>query len=724
MRYLSGPNIWTYRSVIEAWVDLGELEQYPSNTIPGFYDRLYAWLPGLIEHRCGIGERGGFLTRLINGTWAGHIMEHVALELQTLSGLETGFGKARETSTSGIYKVVIRAEQEEVGRQSLLMAKELVMAAINDKPYDLQGNVNLLKKLVDELCLGPSTGCIVAAANERRIPNIRLTEGNLVQLGYGAKQRRIWTAETDRTSAIAENISSDKDLTKQLLASCGIPVPEGEIVENEDQAWQAAQDIGLPVVVKPSDANRGRGVSLNLNTESSIKSAFHIASKVGTEVLVERYVLGDEHRLLVVGDRMVAAAKGETASVIGDGVHTVAELIDLQINSDPRRGATEDFVLNSVRLNDHPQAVLQIESQGHLVTDVLPNGKELIVQRNGNMNFDVTEQVHPEVAAMACLAARVIGLDVAGIDLVAQDVSKPLSEQDAAIVEVNAGPGLLMHLKPVVGKPRAVGKSIIDHLFPSKENGRIPIVGILGSEQTCLLSHLVTWLLHLSGKRVGLACEDGLYMDQRKVQTTDARNYHVGERLLINRTLEAGVFQTSPWHILQDGLPYDRCQVGVVTDMKREAWDLSDHDIHDAEKFNNVMRTQVDLVLSNGVAVLNAEDPLVVNLAQYSDGEVIFFATDASSDVLQAHRAQGKRNVYFKDGHVVLARGDQETLLFHLDFPPIARRIKQDGFNLSTLLAGIATGWALDIAPSLIRAGLKNFGQKNIDSPQVLRTAD
>jgi cyanophycin synthetase len=340
-----------------------------------------------------------------------------------------------------------------------------------------------------------------------------------------------------------------------------------------------------------------------LNSESSIKSAFHIASKVGTEVLVERYVLGDEHRLLVVGDRMVAAAKGETASVVGDGVHTVAELIDLQINSDPRRGATEDFVLNSVRLNDHPQAVLQIESQGHQVTDVLPTGKELIVQRNGNMNNDVTEQVHPEVAAMACLAARVIGLDVAGIDLVAQDVSKPLSEQDAAIVEVNAGPGLLMHLKPVVGKPRAVGKSIIDHLFPAKENGRIPIVGILGSEQTCLLSHLVAWLVHLSGKRVGLACEDGLYMDQRKVQTTDARNYHVGERLLINRTLDAGVFQTSPWHILQDGLPYDRCQVGVVTDMPATDDVLVQlHDIQTPDQMRTVIRTQVDLVLPTGAA--------------------------------------------------------------------------------------------------------------------------
>ena len=719
MRYLRGPNIWTYRSVIEAWVDIGVLEDFPSNLIPGFYERLTTWLPGLIEHRCGIGERGGFLMRLKDGTWAGHVMEHVALELQTLSGLETGFGKARETTTRGVYKVIIYAVQEKVGEQSLLLAQKLVMAAINDTPFDLQAHLDDLKDTVDEYCLGPSTGCIVEAANERRIPTIRLTEGNLVQLGYGAKQRRIWTAETDRTSAISESISSDKDLTKQLLKHCGIPVPQGTLVNNADDAWTSSQEIGLPVVVKPSDANRGRGVSLGLKNEANIRAAFDIASLYGTEVLVERYVQGDEHRLLVVGDKVVAAAKGETAYITGDGKHTVEELIELQINSDPRRGPTEDYPLNSVRLKDHPQAVLQIESQGYNAKSVLEVGTAIIVQRNGNMNNDVTDLIHPEVAATVCLAARVVGLDIAGIDLVAQDISKPLNEQDAAIVEVNAGPGLLMHLKPLNGQARPVGRSIVDHLFANNENGRIPIVGVLGSIQTNLLSHLIAWFLHLSGKRVGLACDEGLYMDQRKVESTDARDYAIGERLLINRTLEAAVFQTSPWHICQDGLPYDRCLAGVVTDMKREVWDLSDHDISSDEKFKSVMRTQIDLVLTNGVSVLNAEDPAVVDLAQYSDGDVIFYSTDPDNEVMKAHRAEGRRNVYYRDGHVVLARGDQETLLFHLDFPPIAMRIKQDGFNLSTLLAGVACGWALDIAPLLIRAGLKNFGQKNSISPPL-----
>ncbi len=722
MRYLSGPNIWTYRSVIEAWVDLGELEQFPSNLIPGFYERLTEWLPGLVEHRCGIGERGGFLMRLKDGTWAGHIMEHVALELQTLAGLETGFGKARETSTSGIYKVVIRAAQEEVGRQSLLMAKDLVMAAINDLPFDMASNVKQMKRLVDKLCLGPSTNCIVEAAVARRIPSIRLTEGNLVQLGYGKKQRRIWTAESDHTSAIAENISSDKDLTKQLLQNCGIPVPEGSLVNSPEEAWSVAQEIGLPVVIKPTDNNNGIGVSLGLKTEEGVKAAYHIADAAGSEVLVERYILGDEHRLLVVGNHLVAATKGETVSVIGDGVHTVSELIELQINSDPRRGREDHFPMDIIRLHENPQDLLQIESQGVKPDTVIEAKREIIVKRDGNLNNDVTDLVHPEVAAAVCLAARVVGLDIAGIDLVAQDISRPLSEQGAAIVEVNAGPGLLMHLKPLTGKPRPVGQAIIDHLFHKKENGRIPIVGVLGSTQTTLLSHLITWLVHLSGLRVGLACEEGLFMDQRKVQSQDAREYSIGERLLINRTLEAAVFQTSPWHILQDGLPYDRCLVGVVTDMNREAWDLDEHDIHDEEKFKNVCRTQIDLVLSEGVSVLNAEDEKVLELAKYSDGEVILYSTDSSIEAIQQNRAQGRRSVYFRDGHVVLARGDQETLLFHLEFPPIAVRIQQDGFQLQTILAGVACAWALDIAPLLIRAGLKNFGQTTNAVPQEVRT--
>ncbi|WP_310610113.1 cyanophycin synthetase [Limnohabitans sp.] len=715
MNYLRGPNIWTYRPIIEALIDLGEMEDHPSNKIVGFNDRINGWLPGLVEHHCGVGHRGGFLTRLVGGTWMGHIMEHVSIELQLLAGARAEFGKAREISKRGIYKVVFRTEHEELGRESFLAARELVMAAANNTPFDIDATVERLKKIADLRCLGPSTACIVDAAVERKTPFIRLTEGNLVQLGYGSKQRRIWTAETDRTSAIAESISSDKDLTKRLLTQCGIPVPEGQIVKTADEAWEAAQDIGLPVVVKPLDGNRGWGVSLDVNTEAGVRQAWVAAEKEGSEVLIERYVRGDEHRVLVVGDRVVAATRGETACITGDGTSTVEQLIDSQINTDPRRGIAEGFPLDLIRLHTPrgEMSLLEIQRQGLEPTSVPAKGRIVVVQRNGNLNNDVTDSVHPEVAAVATLAARVIGLDIAGIDIVTQDISRPLEETQGAIIEVNAGPGLLMHVKPAVGQPRPVGKAIVEHLFGPNESGRIPVVGISGSQQTTELSQLVAWLLHLSGKRTGLACKDGLFMDQHRLGKYDARGFEASERLLINRALDAAVFETTPSLILDEGLAYDRCLVGIVTNMPSTDGALIEkHDIQTPEQMRTVVRTQVDLVLPEGAAVLNADEETVTTLAELSDGEVVYYAKDSDNPTVKAHLQQGGRAVFCKDGHVTLARGDQETQLFHLDLELIARLLK-DGLHISTLLAAVAAAWSLDIAPLLIRAGLKNFGQQN-----------
>ena len=714
MNYLRGPNIWTYRPIIEALIDLGEMEDHPSNKIDGFNDRINGWLPGLVEHHCGVGHRGGFLTRLVGGTWMGHIMEHVSIELQLLAGARAEFGKAREISKRGVYKVVFRTEHEELGRESFLAARELVMAAANNKPYDIAATVDRLKKIADLRCLGPSTACIVDAAVERKTPFIRLTEGNLVQLGYGSKQRRIWTAETDRTSAIAESISSDKDLTKRLLTQCGIPVPEGQIVETADQAWTAAQDIGMPVVVKPLDGNRGWGVSLDVNTEDGVRKAWVAADKEGSGVLVERYVRGDEHRVLVVGDRVVAATRGETACVVGDGTSTVEQLIDTQINIDPRRGDAEGYPLDVIRLHSArgEMSLLEIQRQGLEPHSVPAKDRVVVVQRNGNLNNDVTDLVHPDVAAVATLAARVVGLAIAGIDIVTQDISRSLEETQGAIIEVNAGPGLLMHVKPAVGQPRPVGKAIVEHLFGANESGRIPVVGIVGTTQTTQLSQLVAWLLHLSGRRTGLACKDGLFMDQQHLGKNDARGFDDSERLLINRALDAAVFETTPSHILNEGLAYDRCQVGVVTDMPStdEAL-IQQHDIQTPEQMRTVIRTQVDLVLPEGAAVLNAENDAVVSLAELSDGEVVFYSKDADNAHVVAHCQAGGRAVFCREGHVILARGDQETPLFHVDLELIARLLK-NGLHISTLLAAVATAWSLDIAPLLIRAGLKNYGQK------------
>ena len=422
--HLRGPNIWTYRPVLEAWVDIGALEDEPSNTIPGFYERLSSWLPSLVEHRCSYGERGGFLRRLREGTWPAHILEHVTLELQNLAGMPGGFGKARETSTRGVYKVVVRAWHDKVTRDALTAGRDLVMAAIEDRPFDVTATIELLRDGVDAYCLGPSTACIVDAADDLDIPAIRLSEGNLVQLGYGARQHRIWTAEeTDRTSAIAESISRDKDLTKRLLGSCGVPVPEGRLVESAEDAWKAAEEIGLPVVVKPTDGNHGRGVFTDLTDRGEIEAAYRVAREEGSGVIVERFVLGLEHRLLVVGGRLAAAAKGELASVVADGRSTIRDLVRSQLNSDPRRGDTEDFPLNPVRMNSTVRA--DLARQGFTPESVPPAGSTVLIQRNGNVAFDVTDRVHPDVAETAALAARVVGLDIAGIDLVAEAVDVP-----------------------------------------------------------------------------------------------------------------------------------------------------------------------------------------------------------------------------------------------------------------------------------------------------------
>jgi cyanophycin synthetase len=695
---LRGPNIWTYRPVLEAWVDIGDLEDAPSNTIPGFYERLSAWLPGLVEHRCGIGERGGFLQRLREGTWPGHILEHVMIELQNLAGMQTGFGKARQTSKRGVYKVVVRARHEQVSRHALHAARDLVMAAIENQPYEVDAAVSQLREMVDSLCLGPSTACIVDAATDRRIPAIRLNDGNLVQLGYGKQQRRIWTAETSRTSAIAESISSDKDLSKRLLQSCGVPVPEGRAVDSPEDAWEAACDIGTPVVVKPSDGNHGRGVSTNLNTREEVEAAYRLAEVEGSEVLVERFIPGDEHRLLVVGGKLVAAARGEIASVVGDGVSTVTQLIDSQINTDPRRGATEDFPLNLVRLDDDPAVVLELQRQGYTADSVPTKDRQVLVQRNGNVAFDVTDRVHPSVAAIAGLAARVVGLDIAGVDLVAEDIGRPLHEQGGAIVEINAGPGLLMHLKPANGEPRPVGRAIVDHLFAEQEDGRIPVVGISGSHGMTEVARLLARMLQAHGTYVGLACADGLFLNDRRIEQADSANWQSAQRMLVNRATEVAVIENGARAILTEGLGYDRCKVGVVTNIDPAAT-LPDLYIDDADQLANVIRTQVDVVLDGGVAVLNGGDARVADLARLCDGEVMLFGATADIPALAQHRAAGGRTVFADAGQLLLATGSDETRLVSIPF-------SYSGQRLESLLAAVGAAWALGLPAEMIRAGL------------------
>jgi cyanophycin synthetase len=694
-------------------VDIGELEDYPSNNIPGFYDRLLSMLPGLVEHECSPGVRGGFLQRLQEGTWSAHILEHVTLELQNLAGMRTGFGKARSTSKRGVYKVAFRTRQEQVGRAALEAGRDLLIAAINDLPFDVAAAIHVLQEMVDSLCLGPSTAHIVNAAVDRKIPHIRLTEGNLVQLGYGIAQRRIWTAETDQTSAIAEEIASDKDLTKSLLHACGVPVPEGEVAHSAQQAWEIAQSIGTPVVLKPLDGNHGRGVSLNLHTQEDVHAAYQLAQRKGEsdQVIVEQFIDGNEHRLLVVGSRMVAAAAGESLWVVGDGVSTVDQLADLQINTDARRGCGENFPLNLVIPSNSGEILLELERAGLTPNSIPEPDEKVLIQRNGNVAKDVTDQVHPSIARIAALAARVIGLDIAGIDMVLQDITQPLESQRSAIIEVNASPGLLAHIKPTNGPGRPVGEAIVGHLFPSDSSGRIPLIGVTGTKNTARLARLVAWLVHISGKQVGLACQEGLYLDGRQIDACDSANWAAGQRILINRSVQAGVFESPSAMILSEGLPYDKCSVGIVTDVSWEAA-LSDYDILDAEQVYKVTRTQIDVVLPSGTAVLNADDPKVVEMAALCDGSVIFYSQNMNHPTIVAHRAAQKRVVFVHEQAIVLSQGQQTIASLPLSSLKPAKASKPE-----MVMAAVAAAWALNIPVELIGAGLRTFESNSKKTP-------
>lgn len=714
VKHLRGPNMWTYYPVIEVWLDIGDLEDYPSNLIPGFYDRLVKALPSLYEHRCSYGEAGGFLKRVEEGTWPAHILEHLTLELQNLAGIPGGFGKARDGDRRGVYKVMVSANNEEVTLTALKYARDLYLALAQDNqdPVKLvQDIVEKLRDLGDDLLLGPSTACIVNAAEERGIPSIRLSEGNLVQLGYGAKQRRIWTAETDSTSAISETISRDKDLTKNLLASAGVPIPEGRTVTSPEDAWDAAQDIGLPVVVKPIDGNHGRGVFINLYTQQEIEAAYAVAIEEGSEVLVERHIVGDEHRVLVVGNKVVAAAKGESVWITGDGKHTVRELIDVQINSDPRRGTSEEHPLNPARIDSAVELEL---ARQKLTGDSIPViDQKVLIQSNGNVAFDVTDLVHPDVASQVALAARVVGLDIAGIDLVAQDISKPMAEQNAAIVEVNAGPSLIFHLKPASGKAQPVGKEIANHLFPPGADFRIPVVGICGEKGKTPVAEMVAHFLRLTNVYVGLSCSKGLFFGNRAIPNTNVSNWENARRTLLNRAVEAAVIENNHLSMLIEGLAYDRCQVGVVLNIDPKA-NFPQYAIYDEDQVFSIVRTQIDVVLPTGVGVLNADDPMVVQMAELCDGEVIFFSEHSDSDLIKNHIQNGGRAVIVGKQQITLKSGKLEQK--NIPVPRHSESTASSPWKAMNLGAAIAAAWALEIPFEVIEAGAETFVADTINA--------
>ena len=710
IHFLRGPNIWANVPVMEAWVDLGSLKDTSSDLVPGFSDQLKAWFPGMIEHRCSIGERGGFFQRLDRGTWPGHILEHVTLELMNMAGHALGFGKARETCVEGLYKVVIEYMDEIVAETCMREAREILLAGYAGKEYDIADAVARMKRVVDRNALGPSTSAIIDAAEARGIPWRRLREGrSLVQFGQGANQRRIWTAETDRTGAIAEHIVQDKDLTRNLLRKAGVPVPEGRVVANPADAWEAAEDIGTPVVVKPQDANHGRGVFINLTTREQVESAFQTATTEGDGVMVERFIPGNDHRLLVVGGELIAASRGDHAVVTGNGKDTIAALVEAQLNTNPLRGVSDFCPWSKIDTQQWDPAILsELDKQDYQPDSVPNDGGRVLISRFANWSTEVTGLVHPRNREHITIAAQVAGLDICGIDVVCTDISKPLEDQGGAVVELNASPGLIMHLRPATGEVRPVGEAIINMLFPEGKNGRIPVIGITGTHGKTTTTLLLAHLLKATGKYLGVCHSGGLQFGDRHA-CTKTGDRSVGARgVLLHPWTEVAICETSAESILLEGLGYDRCQIGVVLNVGTDHLGLGYIDT--MEQMTKVKRCVVDVVLQDGTAVLNADDALVAGMAEsdYCDCNVLFFSHMVDNPVVTAHLDKGGRAVFVREDAIFLAENGQQRRLCALSDVGLPHT-GHFSFNLQNVLAAIGAAWAHGVSDQAVVDGLKTY---------------
>jgi cyanophycin synthetase len=645
-----------------------------------------------------------------------HVLEVAALALQAQAGCPVTFSRTTATLERGIYQVVVEYTEEEVGRLALDLAQDLCKAALEDTPFDLDGALAKLRDLDEDVRLGPSTGSIVYAAVARGIPYRRLTEGSMVMFGWGSRQRRIQAAEMDCTGAIAESIAQDKELTKKLLDAAGVPVPLGRTVTDPDDAWAAAQEIGVPVVIKPKDGNQGKGVTVNVTTREQLTAGFHAAAEFRDDIMVERYLPGHDYRLLVVGNKLVAAARRDPPHVVGDGVHTVRQLVDT-VNLDPRRGSGHATSLTKIRFDDI--ALASLAKQGYVADSVPPKGQRVTLRNNANLSTggaatDVTDDVHPEVAARAIAAAQMVGLDICGVDLVCDSVLAPIEEQGGGIVEVNAAPGLRMHLSPSFGKGRAVGEAIISSMFADGEDGRIPVVAVTGTNGKTTTVRVIAHLLGASGLRTGMTNTDGVYIQGRRIDSGDCSGPRSARNVLLHPDVDAAVFETARGGLLREGLAYDRCQVAVVTNIG--AGDhLGLNYITTLEDLAVLKRVIVQNVADNGMAVLNAADPLVAAMADNTRGDVTFFAQDGANEVLGMHRAKGKRVVFVEDGFLVAAQGKQQHKLA-LSEVPITRG-GTIGFQVENVMAAVAAAWAVGVSWDAIRAGLATFVGESDNAP-------
>jgi cyanophycin synthetase len=709
MRALRGPNLYAYMPVLHIVMDIGPYEEKPSNSFPGFVERLTTWLPGLQKHECGLGRPGGFIERLQRGTYFAHIAEHICLELQGLMGFNVTFGRARSTDKRGVYTVVVAYEEEVPARTAFEIAARLTLAAMHDESFDLTGELERLLTLADEYRLGPSTGAIVKAARKRNIPVLRLTPtGSLVQLGYGVHQKRILASETSNTSAIAVELCQEKPLTNRMLRAVGVPVSEGRSATSADDAWTIAQEIGVPVVVKPESGNQGKGVSVNLRTEAEIRAAFTIAQKIASEVLVERHIEGADYRLLVVNGKMVAAALRRPPEVMGDGQRTIRELVE-DLNTDPRRRPGHSSVLTQIILDEVARLVLA--QQNRTFETVLDIGQRTQLRTNCNLSTggiatDVTEGVHPANARLAELAAQILCLDVAGIDIVCRDIARPLAEQGGAIVEVNAAPGLRMHMSPTQGHPRDVATPIVEMLYPNQTSSRIPIVAITGTNGKTTVTRLVGHMFDTAHWVVGMTCTDGTFIDGEPILSGDCSGPRSAQAVLLHPRVEVAVLETARGGILHEGLAFDACSVGLVTNVTADHLGIGG--VETLEDLAKVKQVVIEAVDRDGVAVLNADDSLVAEMAAATDAPVIYFSSNPLSHIIGAHLAEGGRAVFVENSVIVLATGDDQIDLVELDRVAFTAEGKIR-FQVMNALAATAAVWAAGLNPAFIARALTTF---------------
>jgi cyanophycin synthetase len=727
-RVYRGPSSYGYRPVIRTTIDLEELEQFPSDKIEGFVDRLLVDVPTLDEHGCSYGAPGGFVKRLREGTWFGHIFEHVALELECLAGTPVTYGKTRGVKgKEGVYHVIYSFEDEQVGKRAgdiaLRYLRSILPVGFVDRlepAIDLKGEIESLAKLAERVALGPSTRSLVEEAKRRNIPALRLNTRSLVQFGWGVHQKRIQATVTSETRHIAVEIAQDKSLTNTLLEKAGLPVPKHERADSAEEAVEIAERMGYPVVVKPMDLSHGRGVALNLADADSVKRAYEKAYELSSYVLVERFQKGNDHRVLVVDGHVVAVAERVPGHVIGDGESTIAALV-AKVNADPRRGVGHEKVLTRIEFDDQAERLLKLANFGQ--ETVLPRGQAFMLRSTGNLStggtaIDKTDVIHPDNIDIAIRAAKVIGLDVAGIDIICEDISNSIREHGGVIVEINAAPGFRMHVAPTEGTPRNVAAPVIDMLFPNGAPSRIPTCAITGTNGKTTTSRMIAHILKMSGKRVGLTTTDGIYIDGERVLKGDMTGPWSARVVLTDPTIEAAVLETARGGILREGLGWDRCDVGCVLNVSADHLGLGG--IETVEELAFVKQLVVEVVNDDGTSVLNADDPLVARMAEKAEGKLMYFSRSSSNPIVRAHVKAGGRAAVVEQGvhgeMLTIYEGDRHIPVLWTHLIPATLEGKAK-FNVENALAAASVAFSLGASLEQIRQGLRTFTTSFFQAP-------